>query len=307
MKYGIGIDVGGTRIKYSISNRQGKVAYHQTVDTDFQTKEIFLKKLAGIVEECQQHATGLGHEIAGISVAFPGIVEEGVVTGGAGNLPGLVPLQLTPFLKERFGLPTIAMNDAIGMAMGEHYYGAARGCSDAIFITIGTGIGGGLLIDGTFYNGFHDRGGELGHIIIERDGLPCSCGSHGCLEVYGSTSALVRHYDYLSGQAHPHINGEQLFQKYLAKDAHASQAFDWHFRNVAIGLGSLVNIFAPERIVLGGGIVNGGPQYLEGIAKYINKYCMSHLHDTFQIAPAELGDAAASVGGVGHLFAEYIQ
>lgn len=306
MKYGIGIDVGGTRIKYSISNKQGQVAYHNTIDTDYQNKEQFLLKLAKIVEECMDSANDYIGEIAGISVAFPGIVEEGIATGGAGNLPGIVPLQLIPFLKERFDLPVIAMNDAIGMAMGEHYYGAARGCSDVIFITIGTGIGGGLLIDGTFYNGFHDRGGELGHIVIERDGLPCSCGSRGCLEVYGSTSALVRHYDDLSGKAHPHINGKQLFQKYLAKDADACQAFDWHFRNIAIGLGSLVNIFGPELIVLGGGIVNAGPQYLEGIHQYIADYCMDHLQGSFRIAPAELGDTAASVGGVGHLFAEYI-
>lgn len=306
MKYGIGIDVGGTRIKYSISNKKGEVVYHNTIDTDYQNKDQFLKKLAGIVDECKHLATDHSWEIAGISVAFPGIVEDGIVTGGAGNLPGMVPLQLTPFLEQRFQLPAIAMNDAIGMAMGEHYYGAARDCSDAIFITIGTGIGGGLMIGGKFYNGFRDRGGELGHIVIERDGIPCSCGSRGCLEAYGSTSALVNHYDTLTGEAHPNINGEQLFQKYLAGEDAALRAFDWHFKNIAIGLGSLVNIFSPQLIVLGGGIVNAGPQYLEGIDQYIRDYCMSHLQKTLRIVPAELGDSAASVGGVGHLFSEHV-
>lgn len=302
MDYGIGIDVGGTRIKFSISNRQGDIAYQGVVDTEYQNKNQFLDKLAGIVQRCLQVAHKKNWKIRGISVAFPGIVEHGIVTGGAGNLPGIVPLELIPFLEERFQLPAIGMNDAIGMAMGEHYYGAARQTTDAIFITIGTGIGGGVMIDGKFYNGYRDRGGELGHIIIERDGLPCSCGSHGCMEVYGSTAALLQYYADLAGQKKNNVDGEQLFQKFVAGEAEAVKAFNWHFKNIAIGLGSLVNIFSPELIVLGGGIVNSGPQYLKGIRQYIADYTMSHLKSSLRIVPAELGDSAAAVGGVGHLF-----
>lgn len=239
----------------------------------------------------------------GISVAFPGIVENGIVTGGAGNLPGIVPLPLVSYLEDKFGLPAISMNDAVGMAMGEYYYGAARNCTDAVFITVGTGIGGGILIDGDFYNGFHDRGGELGHIIIERDGLPCSCGSRGCLEVYGSTSALVEYYKELMDLQDSETNGQQLFQKYMAGEPNAKKALDWHFRNIAIGIGSLVNVFSPELVVLGGGIINAGPQYLDGIRNYLADYTMDHLQDMVRIVPAQLGDSAASVGGVGHLFA----
>ncbi len=304
MVYGIGIDVGGTRIKFCISNQQGDISFHGIVDTEYQNKDQFLEKLAGIVEQSLQISNEKGWDIAGISVAFPGIVEHGIVTGGAGNLPGIVPLNLIPFLEERFHLPAIGMNDAIGMAMGEHYYGAARHVTDGIFITIGTGIGGGVMIDGKFYNGYRDRGGELGHIVIERDGLPCSCGSRGCMEIYGSTSALLKHYGELTGGKKKNIDGERLFKRFVAAEADAVTAFNWHFKNIAIGLGSLVNIFSPELIVLGGGIVNSGPQYLQGIRNYVNDYTMSHLKSSFRIVPAELGDSAAAVGGVGHLFSQ---
>lgn len=305
MEYGLGIDVGGTRIKYSVADRKGNIAYHNTIDTDYIDRNQFLQKLEGLVEEVLEKATMEDWEIAGISVAFPGIVEDGVVTEGAGNFPGIVPLELTPFLEKRFGLPAIAMNDAIGMTMGEHLFGAARDVTNAVFITIGTGIGGGLLIDGKFYNGYHDRGGELGHIMIERDGLPCSCGSRGCLEVYGSTSALVTYYEDLIGRRDDSYNGQMLFEKYIAGDLQVLKAFHWHFRNIAIGLGSLINIFSPQLIVLGGGIVNSGPQYIEGIKMYIGDFTMDHLRDT-PIVPAQLGDSAASVGGVGHLFANVL-
>ena len=300
MGYGIGIDVGGTRIKYSISDSEGQIAHHKAIDTEYRNKDQFLQKLDGIVRETLQIAANRHWEISGIAVAFPGIVEHGVVTEGAGNLPGIVPLELAPFLEERFQLPCIAMNDAVGMTMGEYYFGAARGLTDAIFITVGTGIGGGLLIDGKFYNGFRDRGGELGHVVIERDGLPCSCGGRGCLEVYGSTSSLVTYYEDLKDQKDPANNGQNLFKKYLDGEIEAVKAFHWHFRNIAIGLGSLINIFSPQILVLGGGIVNSGPQYLEGIKMYIDDYTMSHLRNV-PLVPAELGDSAASVGGVGHL------
>lgn len=305
MEYGLGIDVGGTRIKYSISDRQGTIVHHHAVDTEYNNKAQFLQKLEGIVCETLQFASDRNWGIAGISVAFPGIVEHGIVTEGAGNFPGIVPLELAPFLEERFQLPAIALNDAVGMTMGEHYFGAAREVTDAIFITIGTGIGGGLLIDGQFYNGFRDRGGELGHVVIERDGLPCSCGGRGCLEVYGSTSALVLYYEDLINRKDTTIDGQLLFNKFLDDEVEAKKAFHWHFRNIAIGLGSLINIFSPQLLVLGGGIVNSGPQYLEGIKMYIDDYTMSHLRN-IPIVPAELGDSAASVGGVGHLFSQVL-
>src|SRR5690554_4133772 len=104
MEYGLGIDVGGTRIKYSVADRKGNIAYHNTIDTDYIDRNQFLQKLEGLVEEVLEKATTEDWEIAGISVAFPGIVEDGVVTEGAGNFPGIVPLELTPFLEKRFGL-----------------------------------------------------------------------------------------------------------------------------------------------------------------------------------------------------------
>lgn len=306
MDYGIGIDVGGTRIKYSVSNRQGQMAYHHAVETEYQNKEQFLQKLDSIIEEVLEMSVGNDWQIKGISVAFPGIVENGVVTHGAGNLPGIVPLELAPYIREKYELPAIAINDAVGMTMGEHYFGAAREVTDAIFITVGTGIGGGLLIDGQFYNGYQGRGGELGHVVIERDGMLCSCGGRGCLEVYGSTSALVQYYEELIDQKSSGINGEQLFRKFVSGEIQAVKAFDWHFRNIAIGLGSLINIFSPQIVVLGGGIVNSGPQYLAGIQKYINDFTMDHLRD-IPIVPAELGDSAASVGGIGYLFSQVLE
>lgn len=305
MDYGLGIDVGGTRIKYSVADRAGNIAHHHTIDTEYTDRSQFLQKLETIVLETLEMGKVRDWNIAGISVAFPGIVEEGIVTEGAGNFPGIVPLELTPFLENRFGLPAIAMNDAVGMSMGEHLFGAARDVSDAVFITIGTGIGGGLMIDGKYYNGYRDRGGELGHVVIERDGLPCSCGGRGCLEVYGSTSALVTYYEDLIHQKDDSLNGQELFNRYLAGELNAKKAFHWHFRNIAIGLGSLINVFSPQLIVLGGGIVNSGPQYLEGIRMYIGDYTMSHLSDV-PIMPAQLGDSAASVGGVGHLFSHVL-
>lgn len=301
-KYGIGLDIGGTGIKAAVVDSEGSMYRKKSYPTEYENPAWFAEKLISIGEALLEESEKAGQRIDVISVTFPGIVEDGVVTGGAENFPGIEPFPLQKMFADRFDLPVITMNDAAGMALGEFYFGAARGVRDALFLTVGTGIGGCVMIDGRIYNGTGDRGGELGHIVIERKGKRCDCGGRGCFQLYGSASALIDYYRRIGGEGHPEADGHWIVERYREEDRKAVEAMEWHFQNLAAGLGSLANIFCPPLIVLGGGMVNAGPFYLEKIGERMAEYTMDHIGPEVRLAAAELGSYAGCAGGIGWWF-----
>ena len=196
-EYAIGIDLGGTSVKYALIDNNGVFHFQGKLPSDADVSaEAVIGQLVKAVNEVKNFAEIKGYTIAGIGVGTPGIVDgtNRIVLGGAENIQGWENLKLADRMEKETGLPAQLGNDANLMGLGETMYGAGNGATHVVFLTVGTGIGGAVVIDGKLFNGYANRGTELGHVPLIANGEPCACGSIGCLEHYASTAALVRRF-----------------------------------------------------------------------------------------------------------------
>lgn len=300
----IGLDLGGTSIKYALVSKSGLLMSAGLLPT-FAEKgaDVVIQQLQKAVEVLKSYAEKNNIAIQGIGVGTPGIVDitGRVIIGGSDNIEGWENLPLSDYLEKTFGWETHLINDANAMAMGECVYGAAKGCSDVVFLTIGTGIGGAIVIDGKLCNGYNNRGGELGHIPVEVKGKPCSCGSVGCLEAYASTSSLVLNFiekTNIEREKYPldKINGKFIVQLYLSGDSVAMACLNEQIYYLGRGIAAYINILSPERVVLGGGLSEAGEFYLNEVREIVRQYAMPDCNVHTQIVAANLGNNAGCLG-----------
>lgn len=290
--YAIGIDVGGSSLKCGLVKNTGDILYHcHKPLNNAATEQAIIAIICEAIAECATHAP---HEKIKVGIGFPGIVDDHIIIGGADNLPGFNNLPLGDILRQQTGFPVLIDNDANMMGLGELAFGAAKGCTDIIFITVGTGIGGAIVLNEKIYNGYKNRGGELGHIILHHNGEPCTCGAKGCFEAYASVTALINYYKNLSDDAT--ADGKYITAKYLADDAHAITAMLHHFNYMAAGIASLVNIFSPQKIVIGGGISEAGNFYIQEIETRVKNMAMPAAVQHTSIVGAMLGNKAGMMG-----------
>ena len=276
--YRIGIDLGGTNIAAGIVDSNYHIVYKSSVPTEAQrpAEEI----AASIAQLCHRicRESGIGAEqIDSVGIASPGICnhDTGVVEY-ANNLPfhkfAICDLIAKDFPAKEFHIE----NDANAAAWGEAIAGAAKGSSNSVMITLGTGVGGGIIIDNKVYSGFNYAGAELGHVVLVKDGAPCSCGRKGCWEAYSSATALIRMTKEKIEECEQSgrdslmiqfardkgkVSGRTAFDALRAGDAAAKEVVDTYIDYLACGLANVINIFQPEVLSLGGG-VSGEGQYL---------------------------------------------
>jgi len=299
MEYAIGIDLGGTSIKYALVSKSGAMPFSGTLDTPASAgAEAVLDRIAEGIGQCRRFADDNGISPLGTGIGTPGIVSPDgrTVLGGAENICGWEGVDLAGGIERRTGLRTIASNDANAMAVGEWLFGAARGATDALFVTVGTGIGAAALIDGHMWRGYRGHGMEMGHITVNCDGEPCACGGRGCLEHYASTSALVRRYAELSGTD---ADGREIVRLYLAGDPTAAQALSEHWSYLGHGIASMINVFSPQLVVVGGGISESGDFYFERLRRSVGAQVIDVCAANTRIVPAELGNRAGCLGSAG--------
>ena len=240
--------------------------------------------------------------VLGIGLGTPGIVDETnrIVLGGAENIIGWENIDVASLLEEQMKLPVVVGNDANLMGLGEAKYGAGRGCTHVVFLTVGTGIGGAVIIDGKLFNGYANRGTELGHVPLIANGERCACGAIGCLEHYASTSALVRHFSTLAKERNlsfdMEINGELIVRLYHENFPMAVECMSEHFYYLGRGIAGFVNIFSPQRIVLGGGVTESGIFYLEKIREVVREHVIADCALNTEIVAASLGNKAGFIG-----------
>lgn len=302
-RYAIGIDLGGTSVKYAAVASSGRMPFSGTLPScAAESAEAVVGQLLRAIEACRAYAAAEGLSFEGVGIGTPGVVSDDgrTVLGGAENIAGWERMPLADRIEQACGLATRASNDANTMALGETLYGAARGRTDAVFVTVGTGIGCAALIDGRFYRGYRNRGMELGHITVRADGEPCACGGVGCLEHYASTAALVRRFAVLSGRSE--ADGRAVVAAYRAGDPAAVQALEEHWNYLAHGIASAINLFAPQCVVVGGGISEAGAFYLEKLGTAVRRLVMHVCGAHTQIVAAELGNRAGCLGAAGLVF-----
>ena len=310
----IGIDIGGMSIKGAAVDSNGRV--YETFSMPFikgEPGEITIRKLANLVKEyiASQHLDG---KIAGIGIGSPGTldVEHGVVNY-ANNL-GWNELPVASLMQEVLPYPVRLTNDANAAAYGEAKFGAGKSYETVIMLTLGTGVGGGIIINGQLFEGNQAKGGELGHTVIVVDGEQCTCGRKGCLEAYASASALIRETKKamlanrrsLMWRICPEIElvgGKVVFEGAAQGDRDATNVLNNYIKYLGEGILNYCNIFRPNIIVLSGGIANAGAQLFDPLNEYIKERNYGYqMTPEVKVVPAELGYDSGKIGAAALFF-----
>jgi len=308
MKQRIGIDVGGTNIKIALVSDEGKILYSNSIPTRTEmgyeyTDNSMKEAIKLLLNETKLNTK----DIEGMGFGFPGQIDcqKGIVRL-APNVPGWVNVPIAEIMEKEFGIPTRVDNDVRTAALGELNYGAGVGCQNLVCITVGTGIGSGLVINGKLVRGASNAAGELGHIKLNiTDGPLCGCGDRGCLEAYASGPAIVAlAEEYIRGGkstkyrelANPDITPYIVATAAKEGDPVAIQIFKIIGEYIGMGLVSVVNLLNPEKIIIGGGVAGAGEILFNPIKETIAKRAMAIQRDAVEIVPAQLGNSAGVIG-----------
>lgn len=301
--YAIGIDIGGTSLKCGVVNELGEILFSFLVSLkEAKTEEEIINLIVKAITQCTDQ---LNEPIVGIGIGFPGLIENDVIVGGGVNLPGFEQLPLGKILNDRTGHNIVIDNDANLMGLAEVIYGAAKDSEDAIFLTIGTGIGGAIMINKKLFGGYKNRGAELGHTVIQQNGIQCACGGRGCLESYASVTALIEYYKTQNKAADEHIDGKTIIEKYLAGEDRAVNAMLHHFDYLAAGIVNCVNIFSPQKVIIGGGISEAGQFYIDELTHRVKKTAIPVSFSNTKIVAATLGNKAGLLGACANAFQKF--
>ena len=285
----VGVDVGGTKVLALAIGASGDDvrgdARTPTPDSADQLVDV-------IVDTATTAAKEAGAPLGALCVGVPGLVDAQGVMRFAANLPGLVELPLRQIFGERLGVPVVIDNDANVAAWGERCTGAGEGADDLLMVTIGTGIGGGIVLGGELYRGAHGMAGEIGHTVVQLDGEPCQCGQRGCWEKYASGTALNR----IAREA-GFDSSEMVVARAGENDETALEVMNTFTRWMAIGLAGLVNILDPSVVVLGGGLIEAGDLLLTPLRDWMAKLVEGGEHrPPVPLLPATLGERAGAIG-----------
>ena len=304
MKLYMGLDVGGTYIKGVIADEKGKTVIEGDIPT------VCGEGLADCIEALADRlvlgANKVFSALSGVGVCCPGIVDtqSGTVIF-AGNL-NLKDYPLAEILKEKFGVPVKVCNDANAAALGEAKFGAGKNYSDSVLVTLGTGVGGGIVIGGKLFEGNKSAGAEIGHMVIERGGHKCTCGRRGCFEVYCSARALTQKTkqemeedtssDMWKNYSYDTADARTAFE-HMDNDRTAKKVVDWYIDRLACGLVNLANIFRPQVIMLGGGVSAQGSRLTAPLQKIMDKEMIGgNAYAPVEIKCASLGNRAGALG-----------
>lgn len=299
MKQYFGIDIGGTAVKLGIVDETGKVLCkgEQSVNFDgYQTPVLDTVRKAA-KEFLTAQAIPV-ENLSGIGVSATGQIDsrKGIVAGTCGNFPNYIGSPIKAALEEDFGLPVTVANDANCMTLGEVWVGAAQGCTDVIGVTLGTGVGGGILTGGRLLEGARGLGGELGHYRTHAlDGVLCTCGASGCWERYAATTALVR---AAQPRNHKWRDGRAIFESAHAGDPIILALLEDWTDEIVQGLAGLVHIFNPQLILIGGGVSAQQELLIEPIARKVRASIMPAFAEGLEIRAAQLHNDAGMVGAV---------
>ena len=282
----IGVDLGGTKILAGIVDRDGRVERRREHPTPLASQDDLLDGLDAAVEEL------LAEDVAALGFGIPSPVDQ--ATGCAQqavNIPLSDSIDFRGRMKERFGLPVGIENDANAAAYAEFHFGAARDVQTMVMLTLGTGCGGGAVVNGQLYRGW----AEFGHMVIVFDGLPCqgTCTGRGHLEPYVTGVAAGK---LAAEEFGPAVDAHRLVRLANEGEARAIEILDGIGRHLGAGIGSLVNIFNPELVVIGGGFAAAGDFVLEPAREIVRREALAHAGDRLQIVRAELGTAAGLIG-----------
>ena len=304
MKYGFGVDLGGTTVKIAFFDETGLMLAKWEIPTVTANggSQILPDIAASVLQFMEQKAIP-SQSIIGVGIGVPGPVSNKGVVNKCINL-GWGVFNIAEELSSLTGFPVKAGNDANVAALGEYWKGGGQGCDNMIFVTLGTGVGGGIVVEGKLLHGAHGSGAEIGHMVLNRDEtVPCNCGKYGCVEQYCSatgivslaTKALAASDEVTALRTNEAITCKYIFDCAKAGDPMANRVLDQYYRYMGEFLGNLCDVVDPDAVVLGGGVSKAGQVLLDGIRPYFDQYVF-HAARGARFALASLGNDAGAYG-----------
>lgn len=307
MKYYAGIDLGGTNTKIGLVDEDGNIIFTTIVKTD--SMEGFEKTIQRLSKILLQQVKSFGlnfDDVQSVGVGVPGPVLNSRVVKFWANFPWKNGVDLALEFEKNLGKPVKADNDVNVITLGEMWKGSAQGYKNVLGLAIGTGIGGGIIVDGKLVSGENGAGGEVGHIKVERDGKLCGCGQKGCWEAYASATGLIREaqsrlavnktnglYEQVIGRD---LEAKDIFDVAKEGDAFALDLVDYEADYIALGIGNLLNVLDPEIVVVGGGVSLAGDILFDKVKEKLKKYAFPSTTENLKIVAASLGNDAGILG-----------
>jgi glucokinase len=314
----VAVDLGGTKIALGVVSRQYRVLAREHYPTPAETGvDSVIQRIISAIGQITASANIISSQLGGISVAAAGAIDSrrGIITLSP-NLSGWRDIPLGSIIEDRLGIRTWLLNDANAAALGEHYLGAGRGVDSLIYLAIGTGIGGAIIIDGKLYTGACGGAGEIGHMTIDTNGPRCECGNVGCLEQLAAGKAIAREAKERLGSGErstlteavagkvENITAKEVAVAAQKGDPLAGEVINSAATYLGIGMVNLVNIFNPEMIVVGGGVAKMGDLLLKPARQVVMERAFPESVAAVRIVTTELGDDAGLLGAAHFAFTQ---
>jgi glucokinase len=297
----IGVDLGGTNLRTALMSPDGNILNKRKEPTH--AADGWKKVVARLIDNIkgqQELAVRKGLTVTAVGVGAPGVIQgdRGIVVKSP-NFPDWNNLPIKDELEKALNLPVTIENDANAAALGEQWRGAGHGIRSMILMTLGTGVGGGIVLNDQIWQGADGMAGEIGHMTIIPDGRRCGCGNTGCLEMYASARGIVESYRDRRAPASTSLNeitSEHIYEAARKGEADAVEVMHGMGRMLGIGIANLINIFNPEMIVIGGGVRDAWPLFIDATHDEIRKRAFEVPAARTEIVPSRLGDDAGTVG-----------
>lgn len=307
----LGVDIGGTEVKIGLVTASGYIVKTENFSVNYDNYrtpiiETVLKSIDIFINKNNLDIS----TILGIGVSATGQIDtyNGIVVGTAGHINNWISTPLKNIIQSKYSIPVSVANDANCAIIGEHWKGSAVGFSNVIMITIGTGIGGGIISDGKLLSGKIGIAGEIGHFPINISGEKCSCGNPGCYEQYASTTALVSSVKtLLSSNTNidlQNINGKFIFEQINLGNKEIGNIVDKWIENISIGLVGLIHIFNPELVIIGGGVSSQEEFFIKPLRNKVFEMIMPSFKNQLKLSSASLGNNAGLCGAVYNLISK---
>ena len=302
MKYIAGVDIGGTNTKIGILDENGEILVKESIKTlSMEGAEKTMTRIWGKIKELMSSVNIDGADLKGVGMGIPGPVTDKKIVGFFANFPWERNLNISQMFEIISGKTTRLDNDVNVIALGEARYGAGKGSKSSVTIALGTGIGGGIYVDGNLISGATGAGGEVGHMKLVKDGKLCGCGQRGCFEAYASATGIEREavsrlLVNKTNLLYEKINGDISRLEAKEGDSFSLEIVDYEAEYLAMGIGNILNIINPERVILGGGVAQAGDILLDRVKEKLPKYALAVTLNNFNIVLGTLGNDAGIKG-----------
>ncbi len=301
MVYSIGVDIGGTKVAIALVNQNGEIISEIVIPTDLSiTPEDMIARICEEIKSVVRKARIELEDIIGIGIGAPGPLDSanGMIVS-PGNLKTWVDIPIRKLVEQSFSHPVILENDANVAALAEKWIGAAQENDNFIYLTISTGIGAGIFVEGKLLRGLKGNAGDIGHTVIDPSFGQCSCGQYGCFESIASGTAIAKEGSKIMGLD---LSTREVFDLYTQRNPKIVEYIESVFRVLGVAAVSIINTFDPEKIVIGGGVSKAGDPLFDSIRAYVSQFALNSTGKKTLIVPAQLDRNSGVIGAAALCF-----